>query len=92
MKKVENKINNRSNNKYKILLMKGALYRTMTKMNYRVHHLEIKGKDIQNNLEKFLNDLEGDVVSILPAIKKDSLPQIYGITERVDFLMIVEKI
>jgi hypothetical protein len=39
-----------------------------------------------------LNNLEGEVISIIPNIKKNSLPQIYGVTARVDFLMIVEKI
>ncbi len=48
----------------------------MTKMKYRVHRLEVKGEDIYNKLEQFLNDLEGEVVSILPNIKKCSLPQI----------------
>jgi hypothetical protein len=61
-------------------------------MKYRVHRLEVKGKDIQITLEKFLNGLKGEVISILPAIKKASLPQIYGITEKVDYLMIVEKL
>jgi len=64
----------------------------MTKMRYRVHRLEIKGEDIYNKLEQFLNNLEGEVISILPNIKKGSLPQIYGATAKVDFLMIVEKI
>jgi hypothetical protein len=64
----------------------------MTKKKYRVHRFEVKGKDIQNHLEQHLNDLEGEVISILPAIKKGSLPQIYGVTEKVDYLMIVEKI
>jgi len=61
-------------------------------MKYRVHRLEIKGENIQNKLEQFLNDLEGEVISIFPNIKKCSLPQIYGVTARFDFLMIVEKI
>ena len=64
----------------------------MTKKKYRVHRLEFKGKDIQNHLEQYLNDLDGEVISILPAIKKGSLTQIYGVTEKVDYLMIVEKI
>lgn len=64
----------------------------MTKKRYRVHRLEVKGEDIFNKLEQFLNELEGEVVSIIPNIKKGSLPQIYGVTEKVDFLMIVEKI
>ena len=64
----------------------------MAKKKYRVHRLEIKRGNIQNSLEQFLNDLEGEVVSIIPNIKKTSLPQIYGATAKVDFLMIVEKI
>ncbi len=64
----------------------------MTKKKYRVHRLGVKGEDVYNKLEQFLNDLEGEVISILPHIKKNSLPQIYGVTSRVDFLMIVEKI
>ncbi len=61
-------------------------------MKYRVHRLEIKGKDMQTTLEKYLNGLDGEVISILPSIKKASLPQIYGVSEKVDFLMIVEKL
>jgi hypothetical protein len=61
-------------------------------MKYRVHRLEIKGKDMQNHLEQFLNNLEGEVVSIIPDIKRNSLAQIYGIRARVDFLIIVEKL
>ena len=61
-------------------------------MKYRVHRLEIKGKDMQTTLEQFLNGLEGEVISILPSIKKASLQQIYGVSEKVDFLMIVEKL
>ena len=64
----------------------------ITQKKYRVHRLEVKGEDVYNKLEQFLNDLEGEVVSIIPNIKKGSLSQIYGVTARVDFLMIVEKI
>ena len=34
----------------------------MTKKKYRVHRIEVKGKDIQNHLEQYLNDLEGEVI------------------------------
>ena len=64
----------------------------MTKKKYRVHRLEVKGEDIYNKLEQFINDLEGEVISIIPNIKKASLPQIYGVTAKVDFIMIVERI
>jgi hypothetical protein len=61
-------------------------------MKYRAHRLEIKGKDVQTTLEQFLNGLEGEVISILPNIKQASISQIYGVTEKVDYLMIVEKL
>lgn len=64
----------------------------MSKKKYRVHRLEVKGADIYTKLEQFLNDLDGEVISIIPEIKKNSLPQVYGVTARVDFLMIIERI
>ena len=64
----------------------------MTEKKYRVHLFENKGRNIQNKLEQFLNNLKGEVVSIIPDIKKSSLPQIYGATAKVDFLMIVERV
>ena len=64
----------------------------MTKNRYKVHLFEIKGENIHSKLEHFLNDIKGEVVSIVPNIKKGSLAQLYGVTARVDVLMIVEKI
>lgn len=61
-------------------------------MKYKVHRLEIKMENCQTKLERFLNDLEGEVVSIIPNVAKTSLLQIYGVTSKVDFLLIVEKI
>ncbi|MEN8125555.1 MAG: hypothetical protein ABFR32_10535 [Bacteroidota bacterium] len=61
-------------------------------MKYKVHRLEINMKNDQIKLEQFLNDLKGEVISIIPNIANTSLPQIYGITRKVDFLLIVEKI
>jgi len=46
----------------------------------------------QKPLEQYLNDLENEVISIITAIKKESLPQIYGVTKKVDYLLIIEKI
>lgn len=39
-----------------------------------------------------MNGLEGEVISIIPKIKKLTLPQIYGITSRVDYLLVVERL
>jgi len=61
-------------------------------MKYKVHRLEIIMESDQSKLEQFLNNLEGEVVSIIPNIKKTTLFQIYGITRKVDFLLIIEKI
>ena len=61
-------------------------------MNYKVHRLEIRMLDGQGKLEQFLNSLEGEVVSIIPNIAKTSLAQIFGISAKVDFLLIIEKV
>ena len=59
-------------------------------MKYKVHRLEIKMENDQDKLEQFLNKLEGEVVSIIPNIKRTSLFQIYGLTDKINFLLIVE--
>lgn len=60
-------------------------------MKYKVHKLDINMSHDQNQLEKFLNSLKGEVVSIIPNIGKTSLFQIYGLTRKIDFLYIIEK-
>lgn len=61
-------------------------------MKYRVHRFDIKMSDDQQRLEQFLNNLEGEVVSIIPNISNTSIFQIYGVTRKIDFLFIVEKV
>jgi hypothetical protein len=61
-------------------------------MNYFVHRFEIKMEEDEKRLEHFLNELKGDVVSIIPNNRKLSLLQIYGLSRKIDFLLIVEKI
>jgi len=61
-------------------------------MKYKVHRLEINLENDHNMLEQFLNSLDGEVVSIIPNIKKTSLAQIYGLTRKIDFLLIIEKV
>ena len=61
-------------------------------MKYRVHRFDIIMENDQNKFEHFLNSLEGEVVSIIPNVKKTTIFQIYGITRKIDFLFIVEKI
>lgn len=59
------------------------------KMRYRVHRLNIKMTQDQNNLEQFLNSLEGEVAAIIPNITPRFTPG--GMGADVDFLLIVEK-
>lgn len=58
-------------------------------MTYKVHKLHI-GKDIEESvLESYLNNLRGEVISIIPNI----VPQFHlmGATAGYDYLIIVEK-
>jgi len=58
-------------------------------MKYRVHHLEVKIDTAQEKLQRFLNQLEGEVLSIIPYTKPTF--QFMGATSKVEFLLIVEK-
>jgi hypothetical protein len=61
-------------------------------MKYKVHKLEMNMEKDQSKLEEFLNNLKGEVVSIIPNNKKMSLLQIYGVSAKIDFVYVVEKI
>lgn len=61
-------------------------------MGYRVHRLEMAVESGQKNLEEFLNSLEGEVVSIIPNYARTTLFQIYGISPKTDFVLIVERL
>ena len=54
-------------------------------MKYRVHHFNISMTRDQTKLEEFLNNLEGEVVAIIPNVTP--FPATY-----VDFVLIVEKV
>ena len=58
-------------------------------MSYRVHRFDINMEADAAKLEAFLNGLDGEVVSIIPNVRKTTLAQIYGATRKVDFLLIV---
>lgn len=60
-------------------------------MSYRVHRLETNMERDQVKLEQFLNSLEGEIISIIPNIARTNIFQIYGVTRKIDFLLIVEK-
>lgn len=58
-------------------------------MAYKVHKFQI-GKEIDNiSLEGFLNNLRGDVISVIPYM----IPKFHlmGATATLDYLLIIEK-
>jgi hypothetical protein len=61
-----------------------------SRMNYRVHQLEVKKDTAQESLERFLNQLKGEVLAIVPYVTPTF--QGMGATSKVDFLLIVEKV
>jgi len=59
------------------------------KMKYRVHRFDMDMNKDQNKLEQYLNNLEGEVVSVIPNVKPRFTP---GYGSKVNFLLIIEKI
>ena len=57
-------------------------------MRYKVHRVDVKGDDIQEKLELFINRLNGRVISIIPNVRPTF--QFMGATAKIDFLLIVE--
>ena len=56
-------------------------------MSYRVHRFNLKMTEDQGRLEQFLNNLEGEVVAIIPNVTLG-----FFWAHRVDFLLIVVKV
>ena len=59
-------------------------------MKYKIHHFELKMTKDKDKLEQFLNNLDGEVVAIIPNVQPKFMPM--GGTAVVDFLLIVEKL
>ncbi len=59
-------------------------------MKYRVHRFEINMNKDQDKLEQHLNNLEGEVVSIIPNVTPTFTPG--GMGAGVNYLLIIEKI
>jgi len=56
-------------------------------MKYRVHRIEVSKDNLQECLEHFLNNLEGEVISVLPNVTQYFL--CYG--AKVNCILVVEK-
>ena len=59
-------------------------------MNYEIHRFDINMEKDQDKLKQFLNNLQGEVVAIIPNVKPTFKPM--AATAKVDFLLIIEKI
>jgi hypothetical protein len=57
-------------------------------MKYRVHRLDVIRDNMQEKLEQLLNGLNGDVVAVMPNVRRYFL--CYG--SQVDFVIVVEKL
>ena len=58
-------------------------------MKYKVHRIDVKSNNMQDQLEQFLNKLGGEVLAVIPNVKPTF--QLMGATAKIDFLLIVEK-
>ena len=56
-------------------------------MKYRVHRFDVRMTKDSAKLEQFLNNLQGDVVAIVPNVSMGAFW-----IHRIDFLLIVEKV
>ena len=55
--------------------------------SYRVHRFDLKMTKDEGNLERFLNSLEGEVVSVVPNITMKAFW-----VHDVDFVLVVERL
>lgn len=58
-------------------------------MKYKVHRLEVKSSTMQETLEQYINNLRGEIISIVPHVKPTF--QLMGATAKIDYVLIVEK-
>ena len=58
-------------------------------MKYRVHRFDLDMAKDQMHLERFLNNLEGEVIAIVPSVNPKFTAG--GMGAKVNFLLIVEK-
>jgi hypothetical protein len=56
-------------------------------MKYKVHRFEMRMSADQDRLERFLNDLKGEVVAIIPNITMKAVW-----VHEVNFVLIIEKL
>jgi len=61
----------------------------MKTKEYKVHRVEVTSNSMQEKLEDFLNNLKGDVISIIPNVRPTF--QLMGATAKIDYVLVVER-
>ena len=57
-------------------------------MKYRTHRLDVNKENMQEKLEAFINNLDGEVIAIIPNVTQYFM--MYG--AKINYLIIVEKV
>jgi hypothetical protein len=57
-------------------------------IKYRVHRFDLKMTDGQSRLEQFMNNLDGEIIAIIPNVT--TMPLTWAAS--MDFLLVVEKV
>ena len=65
------------------------LFNGKMKQKYRVHRVDVRMSRDQARFEQFLNDLEGEVVSVIPNVSPSWT--FGGMGARVRYLWVIEK-
>ncbi len=60
-------------------------------MKYKVHRLDVESDSMQSKLESYLNELTGEIITVIPNYAKTTLSQIYGVKSKIDYILIVER-
>jgi hypothetical protein len=58
-------------------------------MRHRVHRLKVREDTAHEELERFLNDLEGEVVTVVPFVTPVFMP--FGGAARTTWMLVVER-
>ena len=59
-------------------------------MKYRVNRIDVKTDNMQEKLENFINNMEGDLISVIPNVTPTFL--MIGGAARIDYILVVEKL
>jgi hypothetical protein len=59
-------------------------------MKYRVHRIDVKKDNMQEKLENFINNMDGELISVIPDVRPTF--QGMGATAKIDFILVIEKL